>query len=394
MPIFPEASIVIPAHVRDEQGMTWLFQAIQSVRHSSMANQVEIILVDDGSPIPIPADESVYRLVRLDRNRGPGAARNTGIHVAKGHWIIPLDSDDLMNPLGIETLYKARCERGIIYGDLEYIDGRVGIHRLEEFGLFHLQRFSGPMPVTCIYSKPSFIEAGGYDEGLEGLEDIDFVIRAAMKGICGKHVDGVIFKYRIHAGSRQTDLQDNGRQKLNLLHAKLIERHRSSWSKIEMARCDKCPGGTGPGPGLEISMTDGIGPDAISVKYVGPKLASFFEHGMQTHVRYQIPGKGGWFKVDPRDVDGFLLFRDGGGQVYIVDGPPDPTFSVAHMPMPEIEEVPDISTLTLAAAKSMVAASTDVLDLRVWMAEEKSSDKPRASLVSLIASKMKELGDE
>lgn len=388
-----DISIVIPAYVRTEQELTWLMQAIQSVRHSSIANQCEIVVVDDCSPRPIQSDPNIYRLVRLERNRGPGAARNTGVHAASGYWIIPLDADDIMNPLGIETLYQSRCEQGIIYGDLEYIDGRVGQHLLEDFSLFHLQRFSGPMPVTCIFSKQSFIEAGGYDEGLEGLEDIDFVIRAAMKEICGKHIDGIIFKYRIHSDSRQNSLQANGRAKLTLLHNKLIERHRSSWSRIDMARCDKCPGGTGPGPGMEISMAEGVGPDAISVKYIGPKLASFFEHGEQTRIRYHVPGKGGWIKVDPRDVDGFLLYRSGGAPVFIVEQPPQPAYAVEHMPMPAIEEVPDVTTLTLAAAKSLVAASTDILDLRVWLAEEKASDKPRTSLVTLIAAKMKELGD-
>lgn len=141
-------------------------------------------------------------------------------------------------------------------------------------------------------------------------------------------------------------------------------------------------------------MEEGLGPDAISVKYIGPKLASFFEHGAQSHIRYHIPGKGGWFKVDPRDVDSFLLFRHAGVAVFIVESPPEPAYAVQHMPMPEIEEVPDISTLTLAAAKSLVAASADVLDLRVWLAEEKASDKPRASLIALINAKMKELGDD
>lgn len=388
-----EITVVIPAYVRIEQEMTWLMQAIQSVRHSSMAKEIEIVVVDDNSPCVIPREDDVYNLIRFDKNRGPGAARNTAIHAAHSPWIIPLDSDDMFNPLGIETLFRARCERGIVYGDLEYIDGRVGIHRLEEFGLFHLQRFSGPMPVTALFSKAAFEEVGGYDEGLEGLEDIDWVIRATMKGICGKHVDGVIFKYRIHAGSRQSGLQDNGRQRLTLLHNKLTERHRGNWSKIEMARCDKCPGGSGPGPGVEVSVAEGVGPNAVNMKYIGPKLGSFFEYGQQTRIRYMIEGKGTWFKCDPRDVEGFMLWREGGAGVYIIENLPEPAYTVAHKPMPAVEETPDITTLTVAAAKSLVAATADVLDLRVWLAEEKNSEKPRNSIINLIGARMKELGD-
>lgn len=388
-----DVSIIIPAYIRDEQERTWLFQAIQSVRKSSFRDRCEIIVVDDGSIRPIEDDPEAYRLVRLDRNRGPGAARNTGIHLATTPWIIPLDADDLINPRGIETLYHGKCEQGIVYGDLEYIDGKTGFHRCEDFGLFYLQRFAGPMPVTTIYTKQTWKAVGGYDESLEGLEDIDFVIRCLVRGICGQHIDGTIFRYRIHTGSRQHGLQDNGRSRLTLLHQRLIERHRSTWSKINMGNCNKCPGGSGPGPGKEITVAEGLPANAVNVKYIGPKLASFFEFGEQTHTRYLIEGKGAWFKVDPRDLDSFMMHRYGGSAVYIVEGPPDPVQKVEHMEMPAIDEVPDITTLSLAAAKSLVSASTDVLDLRVWLSEEQDADKPRPSLVNLMNAKLKELGD-
>ena len=73
---------------------------------------LEVILVDDGSN-----DSSCQIIEKVQRehmnvkavmleNGGVGRARNVGLHVAKGDYIIFCDSDDVMAPDMIETLYE------------------------------------------------------------------------------------------------------------------------------------------------------------------------------------------------------------------------------------------------------------------------------------------------
>ncbi|MAV57220.1 MAG: hypothetical protein CMI79_06855 [Candidatus Pelagibacter sp.] len=63
--------------------------------------RLEIIFVDDGSTknlnnkyfLHIQKREN-YKLIKLNKNKGPGVARNNGIKFSKGEFLIFLDSDD------------------------------------------------------------------------------------------------------------------------------------------------------------------------------------------------------------------------------------------------------------------------------------------------------------
>ena len=80
----------------------------------------EIILVDDGStddsgaiadeltayPQPLPERRGVLMKVIHQENKGLSAARNTGIAVAQGEYIMFVDSDDYLQPNVLRTLME------------------------------------------------------------------------------------------------------------------------------------------------------------------------------------------------------------------------------------------------------------------------------------------------
>lgn len=80
----------------------------------------EIILVDDGStdesgaiadelttyPQPLPKRRGVLMKVIHQENKGLSAARNTGIAVAQGEYIMFVDSDDYLQPNVLRTLME------------------------------------------------------------------------------------------------------------------------------------------------------------------------------------------------------------------------------------------------------------------------------------------------
>lgn len=93
----PRVSVVLPTYGRAEQ----LSRAISSVSRQTYDN-IELIVVDDGSPEPIsetitddetaPIDTVIF--IRHRENRGANVARNSGIRAATGQYIAFLDDDD------------------------------------------------------------------------------------------------------------------------------------------------------------------------------------------------------------------------------------------------------------------------------------------------------------
>ncbi len=87
-------SIVIPTYNRP----LLLNRAIRSVlRRAEPDFQFEIVVIDDCSLEQINLEEFKWEnivLKRLIRNSGPQEARNEGIYLATGQWVIMLDDDD------------------------------------------------------------------------------------------------------------------------------------------------------------------------------------------------------------------------------------------------------------------------------------------------------------
>ena len=75
-----------------------------------MSDQVEVILVDDGSPEPFTTEHKWVQVVRKD-NGGCASARNVGINLAKGDYISFLDADDLVPKYFVERLFKKFDEK-------------------------------------------------------------------------------------------------------------------------------------------------------------------------------------------------------------------------------------------------------------------------------------------
>lgn len=104
----PLISIIVPVYKVEE----YLDKCVESIICQSYKN-LEIILVDDGSPDNCPAlcdayaeKESRIRVVHKT-NGGLSDARNAGIQIATGEYIGFVDADDWIDQDMYETLIKA-----------------------------------------------------------------------------------------------------------------------------------------------------------------------------------------------------------------------------------------------------------------------------------------------
>lgn len=100
-------SIVIPIY----NASKYLRRCIESIKKQTFTSY-EIVLVDDGSTDTSIEIEMKYSIempnVRLvySRNEGPAGARNIGIRVSKGQYIMFVDSDDTLESETLEHLFK------------------------------------------------------------------------------------------------------------------------------------------------------------------------------------------------------------------------------------------------------------------------------------------------
>ena len=116
----PLISIIVPCYNVE----AYLPKCVDSILSQTYSN-LEIILVDDGSPDRCGdiCDEYAKRDCRIrvihKKNGGLSDARNVAIDIAKGEYITFVDSDDYVSPDYIETLYglveKYRCKVGVAW---------------------------------------------------------------------------------------------------------------------------------------------------------------------------------------------------------------------------------------------------------------------------------------
>jgi len=107
----PLISIIVPVYGVEE----YLNRCVDSIVKQTYDN-LEIILVDDGSPDNCPkmCDEWAEKDKRIKvihkENGGLSSARNTGLDIATGLKICFVDSDDVINRRFVSTLLEASIE--------------------------------------------------------------------------------------------------------------------------------------------------------------------------------------------------------------------------------------------------------------------------------------------
>jgi succinoglycan biosynthesis protein ExoO len=102
----PRVSVIVAAYNAEP----FIGRAIESVLSQTITD-LEIIVSDDRSKDgtcavveAIAARDSRVKLIRNEKNGGPGFARNGALRAAVGEWIAVLDADDWFEPARLETL--------------------------------------------------------------------------------------------------------------------------------------------------------------------------------------------------------------------------------------------------------------------------------------------------
>ena len=116
----PLISVIVPVYRVEE----YLERCVKSILSQTYEN-LEVILVDDGSPDQCPAicDACAEKDARVkvihQENKGLSGARNAGIDAASGEYLAFVDSDDYVSPHFIEELYQLLQDTGCAIGQCQ-----------------------------------------------------------------------------------------------------------------------------------------------------------------------------------------------------------------------------------------------------------------------------------
>jgi SAM-dependent methyltransferase len=207
----PLVSIVIPCynHAR------YLDAAIGSALAQTHAS-VEVIVVDDGSTDDSAAVAERHAGVRLvrQRNRGLGAARNTGLRESRGAFLTFLDADDRLLPgaiaAGLHAL-AADDAAAFAFGRYRVVDdaGRVLDVPVtppvadDPYEAMLRQSFIS-MHATVLFRRAAVEAIGGYDESLDACEDFELYLRLTRRFPVRQHA-AIVADYRHHESNKSRD---------------------------------------------------------------------------------------------------------------------------------------------------------------------------------------------
>ncbi|GAA5108180.1 hypothetical protein GCM10023339_06910 [Alloalcanivorax gelatiniphagus] len=202
----PSVSIVVTSFDTDP---SQLRAAIASAQAQTYRPH-EVIVVDDGSTrvetLALLDDlrGADLRVVR-QHNQGVSAARNHGMRVAAGDFLLPLDGDDLLAPGYLAATVPVLADDSslaIVSTRAEYFGARTGLMDLPDPSLPWMVA-ENSIHNTSLFRRADFDRLGGYDEGLRrGFEDHEWWVRLLLDGGRARVLDDVLFRYRIQAGSR------------------------------------------------------------------------------------------------------------------------------------------------------------------------------------------------
>lgn len=229
-------SIIVPCYKQAH----FLNEALESVLNQTYSNW-ECIIVNDGSPDKTKTVASKWcekdkRFNYLYKeNGGLSSARNAGIAVSKGEYILPLDADDIIHESFLSALVPELNNDNTIaivscFSKFFLKNTKNIIHELKPVGTnYHAILFENSLIATSLYRKKCWEEVGGYDENMKkGFEDWEFWIAITKLGWTYKVVEEFLFYYRKQKQSMLIDTLENHRVS-NMEY--VLKKHRDLYLK-------------------------------------------------------------------------------------------------------------------------------------------------------------------
>jgi mycofactocin system glycosyltransferase len=203
-----DITVVIPAFISDSESHAHLEKLVASLQG------LTVIIVDDASPFAVHLNG--VHIIRHDTNKGPAAARNTGIAVVATKVVACVDTDVMVITAQIAKLaaYVTDSRIGAVAPRITCINDRTFIG---EFESQHSPLDLGPIPAlvrpmsrvsylpatVLVCNMQSIKEVNGFDESIRMGEDVDLVWRFIENGIDCHYVPSIECPHRTRTSMRK-----------------------------------------------------------------------------------------------------------------------------------------------------------------------------------------------
>lgn len=291
-----------------------------------------------------------------DEGIGAGAMRNLLVQTVQTPFIVFLDADDEVMPNFVERMAFAYQRGKYVYCDWFDDDGVLNESPEESRGgVFAQGQFH---TITTLLPTALFRLAGGFDEELAGLEDVDLFLKLQALGVCGVRCAAPLMRYNRKDGRRASSTRANGQRKEII--ALLTKRYEG---KMRMCNC-------GDGPVTQPPLNQPQEGDILVETLYAPAK----KQGPASGRLYPRTGNGRKLYVDPRDVAARPLWWRVPAEVQaqVISPAVDEVTALANAALSQVVDTNDPATMTPQWAP--VDALDDEDDLTVEHEEYPTSD--------------------
>lgn len=208
-------TVVITTKNRPE----YLREAVDSVLRQDITYLAKLVIVDDGSDIPVSdqlagIQSDVCEILRNRQSVGVSAARNQGTSSASTEWLIFLDDDDWLADDFLDSMAAkigTANPPDFIWPSRTMFFEDTGVEIPKHAPLCSTDTrgsdsiLAGLLDATTsgmAFRRSSLIDIGGFDEKLTVSEDRDLIFKLLSKGYRASPEHAAMLFFRIHGGPR------------------------------------------------------------------------------------------------------------------------------------------------------------------------------------------------
>jgi glycosyltransferase involved in cell wall biosynthesis len=191
-------SIIIPVYNAE----SYLEEAVGSISNQTWNGEKEIIIVDDHSEDNsfAKAQSLGDRVISVEHG-GAAKARNVGLQMACGDYVLFLDADDVLSQDALDNLFTAMEEDSnsdVVYGKAkDFVSPELSSEQRMRLKVRE-NGYGGLMTGCALIKKSVFDRSGYFDENLSSGETVDWMMNLKEIGAVVREINQVTVRRRLH----------------------------------------------------------------------------------------------------------------------------------------------------------------------------------------------------